>query len=493
MGIFSRLFGGNGQDGDGEEEPSADAQRSPVLATATAGVAPRFATTQGPASTPTPPREAPVTDEPPAPRARAPLPKFPKRAAPAPAPQPVEPVAAAPIAPVAPAPKQDKHDATVVMSPAPMPMPARRVTPPQGSPAVSRAATVQASVPPPPAAAIVAEPASATGSAPVREPIPPAPVPRWSGHEQRRAKSISEAFELSMTQEEIATPATRSPTPAGAPPPLPGVSTAEDLAAVRGVFNEVAAVHVSQVRDIMLELRYGEANPAWIESTKPALKSLRAMAAQMELGELVDALDAFCVAVGGSDKAVLMQRYQRLIELIPNAFSLDVERDRREPIIIEALLAQIEGVERPTIDKLFAVGLNRLDALLAANVEDLVVIANVRQELGEAIVAHFRAYRAGARSVMSAPDAVAEKKQLNDLLIVMSLQNDDFNRAANGWSDEARAAKRALRKQREQTFQKIKVALARLGEREQLSRLERQSFTERIATLDRYLSSQPRT
>jgi len=335
----------------------------------------------------------------------------------------------------------------------------------------------------------------------VREPIPPAPVPRWSGHEQRRAKSISEAFELSMTQEEIATPATRSPTPAGAPPPLPGVSTAEDLAAVRGVFNEVAAVHVSQVRDIMLELRYGDANPVWIESTKPALRSLRAMAGQMELVDLVEALDQFCAAVDAAianrmsedDKLELMRRYERLIELIPNAFALDVERDRREPIIIDALLSQIEGVERPTIEKLFAVGLNRLDALLATNVDDLVAIASLRRPLADAIVAHFRAYRATAQSMMSAPDPVSEKKQLHDLVIVMSLQNDEFNRAASGWTDEARVAKRTLRKQREQTFQKIKVALARLGERDQLSRLERLPFNERIATLDRYLSSQPRT
>jgi len=189
---------------------------------------------------------------------------------------------------------------------------------------------------------------------------------------------------------------------------------------------------------------------------------------------------------------VLMQRYQRLIELIPNAFSLDVERDRREPIIIEALLSQIEGVERPIIDKLFAVGLNRLDALLSANVDDLVVVANVRHDLAITIVDHFQAYRQSARSVMSAPDPAVEKKQLHDLLIVMSLQNDEFNRADRDWTDEARTAKRELRKQREQTFQKIKVALARLGEREQLSRLERLPFKDRIAMLDRYLSAQPR-
>jgi len=97
-----------------------------------------------------------------------------------------------------------------------------------------------------------------------------------------------------------------------------------DLAEVRRVFNEVAAIHVAQVRDVMLELRYGDAEPSWIESTQPALRSLRAMAGQMELTDLCGALDEFCVAVDGAvsgrariddaGKAELLRRYERLIE-----------------------------------------------------------------------------------------------------------------------------------------------------------------------------------
>ncbi|MGN6106803.1 MAG: hypothetical protein ACTHU0_16970 [Kofleriaceae bacterium] len=280
-----------------------------------------------------------------------------------------------------------------------------------------------------------------------------------------------------------------------------GVSTAEDLAAVRGVFNEVAVVHVAQVRDVMLELRYGDADPAWMESTRPALSSLRAMAAQMELADLCAALDEFCAAVelavtertriAGDGKAELLRRYQRLIELIPQAFELDAERDRREPVIVEALLCQIDGVERPTIEKLFAVGLNRLDALMSANTDDVVAVSGIRRELAAAIVEQFRSYRATAAAAVSVRDAAAERRELGDLLIMLSLLNDDFNHAANGWTEDARTKKRALRKEREQTYQKIVVALARLGERDQLAKLERLSFQDRIAMLDRYLSAQP--
>jgi hypothetical protein len=281
--------------------------------------------------------------------------------------------------------------------------------------------------------------------------------------------------------------------------PVDGISTAEDLAEVRRLFHEVAVSHVAQVRDVMLELRYGEAQPSWIESTTPALRSLRAMAAQMELADLCAALDEFCVAVDravdgrsridDAAKTALLARYQKLVELIPQAFELDAERDRREPIIVEALLHQIEGVEKRTIEKLFAVGLSRLEALLQATADEIAVVAGIRQELADAIVEQFRGYKVAASAALSAPDPLAERRQLGDLLIMMSVQNDEYNHAATKWSDEARARKREARKQRDQTFQRIKVALARLGERDQLARLEKLPFDERIAALDRYLSA----
>jgi hypothetical protein len=278
-----------------------------------------------------------------------------------------------------------------------------------------------------------------------------------------------------------------------------GVSTPEDLAEVRKLFHDVAVAHVSQVRDVMLELRYGEAQPSWVESTQPALRSLRAMAGQMELDDLCEALDGFCTAVNAAvsgraridddGKAELLRRYERLIELIPQAFELDAERDRREPIIVESLLYQIPGVEKRTVERLFAVGLSRLDALLRATAEELAVVAGVRTELAEAIVAQFQTYRTGASSALAAPDPAAERRQLGDLLIVMSVQNDEYNHASTMWGEEARARKQEARRQREQAFQRIKVGLARLGERELLTRLEKLPFGERIASLDRYLSA----
>jgi hypothetical protein len=279
-----------------------------------------------------------------------------------------------------------------------------------------------------------------------------------------------------------------------------GVSTPQDLEAVRKVFHEVAVTHVSQVRDVMLELRFGDADPSWLQSSKPALTSLRAMAQQVDLSELCGALDEFSAAIdaavtgrariGDDEKAALLRKYQRLIELIPQAFELDAERDRREPIIVEALLLQIDGVERLTIDKLFAVGLNRLDLLTAANQQDLVAVAGLPGALATAIVDKFQAHRARTKAAVSVRDPAAELRELAALLRSLSTQNAAFDRVANEWSADARAQKRELRKQREQTFLSIKVSLARLGARDQLSRLEKLPFQARIEDLERYLHSQ---
>jgi hypothetical protein len=509
MGIFSRLFRG-GQDGPPtepgdndatddaasidtarveapptEEQPSPRMVETPVLMASAAGVgvpplaAPLWTWPQRaheqPTEPPTPRQETPVTTPPddpaprPSPPKRAPLPGVAKSTAPAPSPAPAAPSAPVPktsaTEPKAPVRKPD-NDATTIMSPPPpppsrSPLP-RLPTPASGLPIVTFSVAAAAK----------------------------APAPTTSERARRtKADSVGAAFDRAVEPSQVSSTEPE------------GVSTPADLAAVRGLFHEVAVAHVAQVRDVMLELRYGDADPAWIESTKPALRSLHAMAGQMELPELCVALDEFCAVVdaavanrariGDEDKAELLRRYQRLVELIPQAFELDAERDRREPIIVESLLYQIDGVEKPTIDKLFAVGLSRLDALMNANADDVVAVSGVRRELADAIVQQFRSYRANAQAAVSSRDPAAERRELGDLLIVLSLQNDDFVRVSESWTDDAQARKRQLRKDREQTYQKIKIALARLGERDQLAHLEKQPFKERIASLDKYLSAPP--
>jgi hypothetical protein len=375
---------------------------------------------------------------------------------------------------------------------APAPATPRTLTPASGVPVATSLATGTPRTGTP-ATGVPVTPAPRTGTPATGVPVtatsatsatPPTRAPS-SAAPRAKSDSIGDAFDNVMSQ-----------TPGG----KQGVSTPEDLESVRKLFHDVAVGHVAQVRDVMLEFRSGNADPSWLESTKPALTSLRAMAAQIDLSDLCKALDQFCSTIdatvkkgsrfGDGDKTELLRRYQRLIELIPQAFELDEERDRREHIIVEALLFQVDGVERLTIDKLFAVGLNRLDTLTCAKPDDVVAVSGIQAPLAAAIVEQFRAYRAQTKAVVSVRDPAAERRELAGLLSSLAEQNDAFCRAENAWDDDARARKRSLRKQREQTFQRIKVTLARLGARDQLSRLERMPFRERIADLERYLQAE---
>jgi hypothetical protein len=278
-----------------------------------------------------------------------------------------------------------------------------------------------------------------------------------------------------------------------------GVSTVEDLKAAQGVFTEVAAVHVAHVRDVMLEMRFGDVASSVIEASMPALRSLRSMAGEMALTELCTTLDEFCAAVeaatksaarvGDEGKSQLQARYQRLIELIPSAFELDAERDRREPIIVQSLLRQVDGVENVVLDRLFAVGLGRLDALMRASADEMAAVAGIRGELAERIVAQLRKYQTNHPTAVSAPDAGSAHRELAGLTTALRTQHEDFERAASSWSDDARTRKQALRKDREQTFLQIQVVLARLGERARIDRLERLPYRDRLELLDSYLES----
>jgi hypothetical protein len=280
-------------------------------------------------------------------------------------------------------------------------------------------------------------------------------------------------------------------------------TSSEDLAAARHLFNDLAAVHVAHVRNVMLELRHGEISPALVESSLPALRSLRGMAAQMELVELCAALDEFCEAVrsvvaasparvSDQPKDKLLERYTKLIALIPQAFDLDAEHDRREPIIVQSLLEQVEGVEKLTVEKLFAVGLSRLDALLSASAEEMAMVAGIRREIAECIVARLRVYRLNASATIAAPDLALALRELRELLAQLAQQQKDFERASAGWTDEHRQRKQRSRREREQTYQRVRVVLARLGERDRIDRLERLSFQERIQDVEAYVEQATR-
>jgi hypothetical protein len=252
---------------------------------------------------------------------------------------------------------------------------------------------------------------------------------------------------------------------------------------------------VRPLRNMMIDLKWGEPVSIWLDLARPALKSLRQMADQVELTDLVKAIDGFSAALdkavqGGSAASVeqsrdpLLAAYAPMAKALPRAFELEGERDRREPIIVQALLRQVASLEPLMVQRLYAVGLGRLDTLLRATAEEIAVVADLPGPVASAVVAKVQELRRGADA---AADVANTRRVVQPLVRSMEASQHSYEKAAAGWSADAVAQKRRHRQQRESTYLQIKVALARAGEVDLVQRMETLPFARRIDELERYL------
>ncbi|MGD0678810.1 MAG: hypothetical protein ABSC94_25680 [Polyangiaceae bacterium] len=279
--------------------------------------------------------------------------------------------------------------------------------------------------------------------------------------------------------------------------PSQGVAPA-DLEEVRALFAQLAANHVRPVRDFVIDLRWSEATVDWLPICQPALGSLRRAAEKLELVEVCAALDRFSdvlsspalgegSTIGGDARQAILARYEDLSRVMPHAFALDLDRSQREAVILQSLLLQIPDVKKVTLDKMYAAGLSTLEAMLLATAHDIVATTGIRITLAEQIVERFRAYRDQIKATVPDATRARERERILELTVLLRRQNDDFERASQSWTREAEDTKRALRKARAQTMLDIRVELARLGEVERLTRIEKLPFEAKLVELDSFL------
>jgi hypothetical protein len=347
---------------------------------------------------------------------------------------------------------------------------------------------------PPAVTATLPAPSSAMGAPP---PVP-APRPRPQARHKTPPPSrlaTPDSTEIHETLETLFPSATQPARPARPASTKHGVSTAADQAAVRATFEDLAVAHLRPLRNMMIDLKWGEPVTSWLDLARPALKSLRQMAEQVELADLVKGIDGFSAALdkavqGGAGTSVeqtrdpLLAAYAPLIKALPRAFELDGERDRREPIIVQSVLRQVPVLEPLMVQRLYAVGLGRLDTLLRATAEEIAVVADLPAAVASAVVAKVQELRRGADG---AADLANARRAVQPLVRSLETSQHSYEKAAAGWSSEAVAQKRRHRQQREQSFLQIKVALARAGEVDLVQRMETLPYARRIDELERYL------
>jgi hypothetical protein len=172
---------------------------------------------------------------------------------------------------------------------------------------------------------------------------------------------------------------------------------------------------------------------------------------------------------------------------MPQAFALDLDGEQREAVILQSLLLQIPGVNKVTIDKLYAAGLTTLKSLFLASPGDVAAACGISEGLAALVVDRFRAYRDKLRD--SIPDATrtAEREQIAKLVVQLRTEHDEYERAAESWTREAGQRKKELREARTRTTLAIQLELARLGEVEVLKEIERLPVEGKLARLEAFL------
>jgi hypothetical protein len=416
---------------------------------------------------------------------------------------PAQPAAAQP----APAPKNSVAAPGAKAAPTRAPAAAPAARPSTGPSKVPAAAAAPAAAPAKAAPARAAAPAAAPTVSPFPKPAPAAGASRAPAARPEPAKGRTEdavpaqqpaAESLSGAIEQLFAGPGAIPASVQA-----GTSTESDLAAVLSTFEDLAVGHSADVRNLMMEVRWGEAQTSWFELARPALKSLRTMAGQVGHTALTAGLDAFCAAVDealapgaaptvtGATRDKLLAAYAPLVAALPSAFELQGERDRREPLVVRALLGQVSGLEPLMIDRMIAAGLGRLEPLFKARADEIAAVAGLAPAVAAAIVARVQAWRRANPAALATPDRNATARELVGLVEELDANHRAFEEASRGWTEADRDAKKRLRRERELTFLQICIVLARLGEVDLALALEKHSFARRLEELGRLVARFP--
>ncbi len=266
-------------------------------------------------------------------------------------------------------------------------------------------------------------------------------------------------------------------------------------AEIQRLFAQIAAHHSAQIRDFVLELSHGDTTRQWAELCAPAVGALKRAAATIKHDRLVKALEEYERAlraalranlptITGEYRRSLLIGYDRLKEVLPAAFDIRSDRDRREPVIIDSLLRQVPGIHALCIDRLYAAGVTSLSAFYRARPADLCATAGIDPDLARAIVEHFEAYR--IEREQSAPDRgrKSERNELRALIETLAQREREYREAEES---EDRRRKRELRNERTALVQRLDLLLAQLGEIDLVNELKRIPVDRKIKRIDRWL------
>jgi hypothetical protein len=334
-----------------------------------------------------------------------------------------------------------------------------------------------------------AKPTSGNGAAPARSAEALVLEPLGAAAPPPRAPS-GEADDVDHAFERIAPAATGGRG-------LPGALADDAMTKAENakLFSQMVVGHARPLREFMLDLAIGSTTKQWLDVVQPAADAILKGAKALEQKDLAAALEELQKAleqairatgskIGKTDRSAIMTAYGRLSTLLPSAFEVKGDRDRREPLVVHHLLLQIPGVQKVTLDKLYAAGLASLEALCKSTPEDLVAIGRVEAENAQAIVKRFQAYwrERADESLVKAEDRARHK--LRELVAGLTKAHAEFQEAE---ASEDRERKRRARNERRERALAMNVLLAQLGEVDLVEELERSPTERRIERVQSYI------
>lgn len=272
----------------------------------------------------------------------------------------------------------------------------------------------------------------------------------------------------------------------------PGVvnqeSSATDIEQAQNLFKQIALAYISPVRHFMIELRMGEASKDWISVCSPALASMAGSAERMGLTQLTRALEELKTTLEASESApgptvsgaardAVLQKAERLMAELPEAFSVDAETDRRDPIIVRSLLSQVPGVRKVQMDKIYRAGITSLAMFLVAKPQEIAETTGLDLELCSRVLERFLRYK---KESLSGP---ADAEQARELARLGQLAKD-LERLNEEYEDD----KKRVRKERNEVVHEINVVLARVGNVTLVEELERLPFARKVEELSAFLT-----
>ncbi len=115
---------------------------------------------------------------------------------------------------------------------------------------------------------------------------------------------------------------------------------------------------------------------------------------------------------------------------MPKAFALDLDRNQRGAIILQALLLQVPDVKKVTLDKMYAAGLTTLEAMFMATAGDIAATSGIPSELAERIVERFRSYREQVKTTVPDATRARERERVAELTSRLRRENEEHERAS---------------------------------------------------------------